>query len=27
LDVSERDFVKNQEDYVFILEEIQKKLA
>ena len=27
LDVSERDFVKNQKDYTFILEEIQKKLA
>jgi len=27
IDVSERDFVKNQEDYVFILEEIGKKLA
>jgi 2-amino-4-hydroxy-6-hydroxymethyldihydropteridine diphosphokinase len=26
VDVSERDFVKNQEDYVFILNEIQKKL-
>ncbi|HMK07192.1 MAG TPA: 2-amino-4-hydroxy-6-hydroxymethyldihydropteridine diphosphokinase [Flavobacterium sp.] len=26
IDVSERDFVKNQEDYVFILEEIQKKI-
>ncbi len=25
IDVSDRDFVKNQEDYVFILEEIQKK--
>jgi deoxyguanosine kinase len=25
IDVSERDFVKNQEDYVFILEEIQRK--
>jgi deoxyguanosine kinase len=25
IDVSERDFVKNQEDYVFILEEIQQK--
>ena len=27
IDVSERDFVKNQEDYIFILEEIQKKLS
>lgn len=27
IDVSERDFVKNQEDYLFVLEEIQKKLA
>jgi len=27
IDVSEKDFVKNQEDYVFILEEIQQKLA
>ena len=27
IDVSERDFVKNQEDYVFILEEIQKKIT
>jgi 2-amino-4-hydroxy-6-hydroxymethyldihydropteridine diphosphokinase len=26
VDVSERDFVKNQEDYIFILEEIKKKL-
>ena len=26
IDVSDRDFVKNQEDYVFILEEIQKKI-
>jgi deoxyadenosine/deoxycytidine kinase len=26
IDVSERDFVKNQEDYVYVLEEIQKKL-
>jgi len=26
VDVSERDFVKNQEDYVFILDEIKKKL-
>jgi deoxyguanosine kinase len=26
IDVSERDFVKNQEDYVFILEQIQQKL-
>ncbi len=27
LDVSERDFVKNQSDYIFILEEIDKALA
>lgn len=27
IDVSERDFVKNQEDYIFILDEIQKKLS
>jgi len=26
IDVSERDFVKNQQDYVFILEQIQQKL-
>jgi len=26
IDVSERDFVKNQEDYAFILEEIRKKI-
>ncbi len=26
VDVSEKDFVKNQEDYIFILEEIKKKL-
>ena len=26
IDVSDRDFVKNQEDYVFVLEEIQKML-
>jgi deoxyguanosine kinase len=26
IDVSDKDFVKNQEDYVFILNEIQKKL-
>ena len=26
IDVSERDFVKNQQDYIFILNEIQKKL-
>ena len=26
IDVSDRDFVKNQEDYTFILEEIQKKI-
>ena len=25
IDVSDRDFVKNQEDYLFILDEIQKK--
>jgi deoxyadenosine/deoxycytidine kinase len=25
IDVSDRDFVKNQEDYAFILEEIRKK--
>ena len=25
IDVSDKDFVKNQEDYVFVLEEIQKK--
>ena len=27
LDVSDRDFVKNQSDYIFILEEIEKALA
>jgi len=27
IDVSERDFVKKQSDYIFILEEIRKKLA
>jgi len=27
IDVSERDFVKKQEDYVFILEEIQRKIG
>jgi len=27
IDVSERDFVKNQKDYVYILEEIQKKIT
>lgn len=27
VDVSDRDFVKNQEDYLFILEEIRKKIA
>jgi deoxyadenosine/deoxycytidine kinase len=26
IDVSDRDFIKNQEDYVFILEEIRKKV-
>ena len=26
IDVSDRDFVKNQEDYLFILDEIQKKI-
>ena len=26
IDVSEKDFVKNQEDYVFVLEEIQRKI-
>jgi deoxyadenosine/deoxycytidine kinase len=25
IDVSERDFVKNQSDYIYILEEIRKK--
>ncbi|MBG6110254.1 2-amino-4-hydroxy-6-hydroxymethyldihydropteridine diphosphokinase [Flavobacterium sp. CG_23.5] len=27
IDVSDRDFVKNQEDYLFILDEIQKKIS
>lgn len=27
VDVSERDFVKNQEDYLFILDEIQRKIG
>jgi len=27
IDVSERDFVKNQKDYLFILDEIQKKIS
>lgn len=27
IDVSDRDFVKNQQDYVFILEEIQRKIG
>ena len=27
IDVSDRDFVKNQEDYLFILNEIQKKIS
>ena len=27
LDVSDRDFVKNQSDYIFILEEIEKALS
>jgi deoxyguanosine kinase len=27
IDVSDRDFVKNQEDYIFILEEIQKAIG
>jgi deoxyguanosine kinase len=26
IDVSDRDFVKKQEDYIFILDEIQKKI-
>jgi deoxyadenosine/deoxycytidine kinase len=26
IDVSDRDFVKNQEDYAFVLEEIQNSL-
>jgi len=27
IDVSDRDFVKNQEDYLFVLEEIRKKIS
>jgi deoxyadenosine/deoxycytidine kinase len=27
IDVSDRDFVKNQEDYLYILEEIQQKIS
>jgi deoxyadenosine/deoxycytidine kinase len=27
IDVSEKDFVKNQSDYIYILEEIRKKIA
>ena len=27
IDVSDRDFVKNQEDYLYILEEIQRKIG
>ena len=27
IDVSDRDFVKNQEDYLYVLEEIQQKIA
>ena len=27
IDVSDRDFVKNQEDYLYILDEIQKKIS
>jgi deoxyadenosine/deoxycytidine kinase len=27
IDVTHRDFLNNQEDYVFVLNEIQKKLA
>lgn len=27
IDVSDKDFVNNQEDYIFILEEIEKKIA
>lgn len=27
IDVSDKDFVKNQEDYLFVLEEIRKKIA
>ncbi|HEU0136042.1 MAG TPA: 2-amino-4-hydroxy-6-hydroxymethyldihydropteridine diphosphokinase, partial [Flavobacterium sp.] len=26
IDVSDRDFVRNQADYIFILDEIRKKL-
>ena len=26
IDISELDFVKNQEDYIYILNEIQKKI-
>jgi deoxyadenosine/deoxycytidine kinase len=26
IDVSERDFVKNQSDYIYILEEIRRKV-
>ena len=26
IDVSDKDFVKNQEDYIYILDEIQKKI-
>ncbi|HBI01582.1 MAG TPA: 2-amino-4-hydroxy-6-hydroxymethyldihydropteridine diphosphokinase, partial [Flavobacterium sp.] len=27
IDVSDKDFVNNQEDYIFILDEIEKKIA
>ena len=27
IDVSDKDFVKNQEDYLYILEEIRKKIG
>ena len=27
IDVSDKDFVKNQEDYLFVLEEIRNKIA
>jgi deoxyadenosine/deoxycytidine kinase len=27
IDVSDRDFVKNQEDYLYILDEIRKKIS
>ena len=27
IDVSDRDFVKNQEDYLYILDEIQQKIT